>query len=225
MTALARLSILNGEDALTTIIVLETEFPHMADAIPSAWISHLAACFHAHGALTWDPATDLQNGHLAGDIVEVADERGCGRAGTGNPRCFIRWESPHGGMLYCPWIRVQEGGGVVGSEDEGALTPNGQGQGEENDDDDRTLLFEERVSREMEYQSRRRTFRRDENNNPAPPPALRLLPTTPSPPNDSNDGEEVPISPSTTQAPPLPLPWRDGYGGMKEEYYWPPPAR
>ncbi|KAL8922671.1 MAG: hypothetical protein Q9208_004984 [Pyrenodesmia sp. 3 TL-2023] len=177
MTKLARLSIRNGEDVQTTIIVLETEFPNMADKISEAWIHHLRNCFHAHG-LTWDPQTDLQNAHLAGDIIVVSDQRGCGRFSTGDPRCFNKWENPHGGKLYCPWIKVQDAGTTL------ALSPDNVSNGPLPGQNEDEKLFEERVCHEMEWQWR--TFRWE-----GPAPGL------PTPPDD----DEQAVSPS--QAPPL----------------------
>lgn len=205
MTTLARLSIRNGEDAPTTIIMLETEFPHMTDQISNAWIHHLKTCFHAHG-LTWDPQTDLQNAHLAGDIIVVSDARGCGRLSTGDPRCFTKWENPHGGgMLYCPWIKVQDAGTTLALSSPDDVS-NGAPLLLPGRNEDETL-FEERVCREMEWQWR--TFRWEG-------PAPGLLPTPP----DNNDEQAV-VSSSPSHAPPPPPLWR-GDGDGEDDYSWPP---
>ncbi|KAL8755604.1 MAG: hypothetical protein Q9184_004749 [Pyrenodesmia sp. 2 TL-2023] len=200
MTKLARQSIRNGEDAPTTIIMLETEFPTMSEKISQAWIHHLKNCFHAHG-LTWDPQTDLQNAHLAGDIIVVSDARGCGRLSTGNPRCFSKWENPHGGMLYCPWIKVQDAGTTLTLSPD-SISHTGPPPGQKKNEDDETL-FEERVGREMEWQWR--TFRWGG-------PAPAGLPTPP----DTDQPAAVSSSPS--QAPP-PL-WRGA--ADTNDYRWPP---
>lgn len=170
MTKFARHILRNGEDIITTIMLLETEFPVMTDRISEAWIYHLKDCFHAHG-LSWYPETDLQNHDLAGDIVIVSDHRGCGRFSTGDPRCFKAWNNPEGGMSYCPHIARQDKGIPIMTRSVHDTRERLQGNGAE-------IKFEERVSREMAWQWQ--TFRW---NGPDPGPPFTTIP--PSPPETS----------------------------------------
>ncbi|KAL8733428.1 MAG: hypothetical protein Q9181_003575 [Wetmoreana brouardii] len=103
MTLRLRQLLENGEDARSAIILLETEYPQLVDNISEDWVHHLRQCFHSHGLLHWYLSEDLQNDHLAGDIVTETVTRGCGHFKSGDARCFTNWVNPIGGVpAFCP---------------------------------------------------------------------------------------------------------------------------
>ena len=110
MTEASRKCLERGEDFRSTIILLETEFPEMTNKISIKWIEHLNDCFHGHD-LTFHPDEDLQNGHMAGDIIVNNVLMGCGRHQSGNPACKVGWEDPcDGHPTHCPWLASLESG-------------------------------------------------------------------------------------------------------------------
>ncbi|KAL8705387.1 MAG: hypothetical protein Q9201_001506 [Fulgogasparrea decipioides] len=103
MTLRLRQLLENGEDARSAIILLETEYPQLVDNISEDWVHHLRQCFHSHGLLHWYLSEDLQNDHLAGDIVTETVTKGCGHFKSGDARCFTNWVNPiGGGPAFCP---------------------------------------------------------------------------------------------------------------------------
>ena len=111
-----------GEDVQSIIIILETEYPHLVDRISEVWVHGLQSSFHGHG-LIWQPPSDLQNDHLAGDVITETSTRGCGRPSSSfsspspssphasnqdaNHPCWTKWENGYGGIAYCPFLVAQ----------------------------------------------------------------------------------------------------------------------
>lgn len=109
MTFRVRQLLENGEDARSIAIIVETEWPQLTDKVSEDWIHHLLRCFHSHG-LRWQADEDLQNDHLAGDIITEKAAMGCGHL-TGDAKCFTNWVNPFGGgPAFCPFKRSQDTG-------------------------------------------------------------------------------------------------------------------
>ncbi|KAI4172679.1 MAG: hypothetical protein LQ343_003419 [Gyalolechia ehrenbergii] len=132
MTTLTKSLFASGEDIHSTTLLLETEFPQLTDSIHESWLHHLHSCFHAHGALTFIPSCDLNNDHLAGDVVTQDVPFGCGRVrgpdgGIGEATCGLGWDNGWGGRAWCPFFQGMEMGtgpaGVLGERGAGMSVP------------------------------------------------------------------------------------------------------
>lgn len=137
MTSMAKTLFANGEDVQSVTLLLETEFPVLVDRVQESWLHHLHSCFHAHGALTFVPEQDLDNSHLAGDIVTRDVAWGCGRVGgvdgggEGEEKCGTGWNNGYrygngNRRGWCPFFHGGEMGtgaagvtGMIGGLGEG----------------------------------------------------------------------------------------------------------
>lgn len=110
MTQLMKYLLEKDEDPQSIVLLMETEFPKMADKISEKWVHHIRDCLR-NPDIDWSAPHDLQNDGLAGSIITSnVNNLGCGSFRSGNPNCLAGWPNPYGGMAYCPFKRAVETG-------------------------------------------------------------------------------------------------------------------
>ncbi|KAL8689877.1 MAG: hypothetical protein Q9218_004554 [Villophora microphyllina] len=153
MTHRARQILETGEDTQSAIMLLEAEFPPLMEQVSEDWIQYLRYSFH-NDNLTWHAPSDLQNDHLAGDIVTHTLEMGCGHFLSGNPKCFTNWKNPiGGGPAFCPYKWSQDTGLPIPPRPDhipGEFLPNDL---TEKDSDDHQKTFKRKFLGELLFQA------------------------------------------------------------------------
>ena len=143
MTMFMKSLLQNGEDPQSIIILMETEFPSMANKISEKWVCHIRDSLR-NPDLRWSPPHDLENGDLAGNIItDYVTMNGCGGFKSGNPNCFIGWPNPHDGAAFCRFKRAIETGMPMPRRPEHTTFGN-----------DNTPRFPEQIERELHMQAR-----------------------------------------------------------------------
>lgn len=143
MTMFMKFLLEKGEDPQSIIILMETEFPSMANKISEKWVRHIRDCLR-NPDIRWSPPQDLENDDLAGNIItDNVTMIGCGGFRSGNPNCFTGWPNPHGGTAFCPFKWAMETGMPMTRRPEHNVPGNGK-----------TSTFLEQFERELQLQAR-----------------------------------------------------------------------